>query len=531
VANHGYTSEFARTYYEAGHYVTGLMTHDFIGGLDWTSPMAFAESYYIHYPKVAIGHWPPVHYLIQAAWTLTFSPSRTSLMVLMALLASVLAMVICLTLRREFGIWAGLGGGLLFVALPLIQANTSVLMLEVCLALFAFLAALSFGEYLETEKSRWAVSFTIFATLAIMTKANGLALGLIPPLAVILTRRRRLLRLPSFWIPAAVVVVLCGPWYWLTLDMLKNGVLAQSPQWAYTRAAVPAFSSQLVHSVGLGLSALAGVGFFAKIIRPGRQGTLEGRWAAIASLLLATLVFHWIVPADFEPRHLILALPPMICFLSAGIMYLAKRVPLYDFEPAPKAVLLSVLAVAVFLTQTFSIPGAPWQGYGAVAAEILSRQDLENSVFLISSDTEGEGAFVSEVALRESRPGHFVLRGSKALSNSRWDGSSYQPYFETTDEMWGFLRETPVGVVVADRSVPPRYQTPDQQVLWDTLDVTAAHWTLLGTYPLIRDGTEYPEAIQVYAQKGHQTRRRKALRINLTEMLGRQIEINDADNH
>lgn len=523
VANHGYTSEFARTYDEAGHYVTGLMVHDFIAGLDWRTPMAFAENYYLHYPKVALGHWPPFYYLIQATWTLLFSPSRTSIMILMALLTSLLALIIGSSLRREFGWWAGMGGGLLFLALPLVQANTSVLMLEVCLALFAFLAAISFGKYLDTESSRWAAGFTIFAVLAIMTKANGLALGLLPPLAFLIMRRYRLLRRPSFWIPAVIVIVVCGPWYWLTLDMLKNGILEQSPTLDYTLAAIPTFSQHLLLSVGIGILALAGVGVFSKIVLPFGDDAVEGKWVALFGLLLATVVFHWIVPASFEPRHLVPALPPTICLAVAGLAYLVDTLPPHGQHRALKALVLSTLAIAAFLIQTFSTPRRPWHGFDRAAAAILGQPDLDGSVLLIASDPAGEGAFISEVAVREARPGHFVLRGSKAFSKSRWDGTEYQSYFDTSDAMRDFLHQTPIGVLVVDRSVPPRYVTPDQRLLWTTLEESREDWDLMTTFSLVRNGIVIPDAIHVYVQRGHQTRERHPIHVDLTEMLGRQI--------
>ena len=52
--------------------MTGLMVRDYIAAGFPDSPFRFAENYYLHYPKVAIGHWPPVFYSIQAAWMLIF---------------------------------------------------------------------------------------------------------------------------------------------------------------------------------------------------------------------------------------------------------------------------------------------------------------------------------------------------------------------------------------------------------------------------------------------------------------------------
>ena len=76
VANRSFESEFGRYFDEAAHFVTGLMVHDFIAGMDWSSPVEYAENYYLHYPKVALGHWPPAFYLLQAMWFRLLEPAR-----------------------------------------------------------------------------------------------------------------------------------------------------------------------------------------------------------------------------------------------------------------------------------------------------------------------------------------------------------------------------------------------------------------------------------------------------------------------
>src|SRR5664280_2187093 len=60
-----YRAELAAHADEAAHYVTGLMLRDYAASFFPTSPVRFAEQYYLHYPKVAIGHWPPVFYIIE----------------------------------------------------------------------------------------------------------------------------------------------------------------------------------------------------------------------------------------------------------------------------------------------------------------------------------------------------------------------------------------------------------------------------------------------------------------------------------
>src|SRR3979409_2606458 len=53
-----YGSEFGHDPDEPGLVVSSLMVHDYIATEFPGSPMRYAETYYLHYPKVALGVWP-----------------------------------------------------------------------------------------------------------------------------------------------------------------------------------------------------------------------------------------------------------------------------------------------------------------------------------------------------------------------------------------------------------------------------------------------------------------------------------------
>ncbi len=63
-----------------------------LASLNFSGPMEFAENYYVHYPEVALGHWPPTFYVVQALWTLPFSASRGSVILLMSVLTAILGL-------------------------------------------------------------------------------------------------------------------------------------------------------------------------------------------------------------------------------------------------------------------------------------------------------------------------------------------------------------------------------------------------------------------------------------------------------
>ena len=124
-------------------------------------------------------------YVAQALWTVPFSPGRISILVFMACLAACCAVVLFRIAWPEFGRGGATFLAVLFVALPVMQVYTHTVMAELLVLLFCLLAANSFARFLSNGATRDSVLFAVFASLAILTKANGWALALLPPLAVV----------------------------------------------------------------------------------------------------------------------------------------------------------------------------------------------------------------------------------------------------------------------------------------------------------------------------------------------------------
>ena len=208
-----YAADFAGNPDEPAHYVTGVMVRDYLANLPWQPPMTFARNFYSHYPVVAIGHWPPMFYVVQAAWTLPFGVSRLSVLLLMAILSAATATVVFASWQRRFGTAAAGALALAFLSVPIVQEHGRMVMAEMLVALFALLAVAAYRRYLESGHWRDSLRFALAASAAILTKPNGLALALLPIVAIIAVRRMDLLKRFSFWLPALVVALLCAPWY------------------------------------------------------------------------------------------------------------------------------------------------------------------------------------------------------------------------------------------------------------------------------------------------------------------------------
>lgn len=486
---------------EPAHYVTGLLVHDWIAsGFPWP-PLPYAADYYLHYPKVALGHWPPVFYVLQAMWTLLFSTSRVSVLLLMAVLMSLVALALFRVLRDEFGTPAALLAGLLLVAMPLNQAWTQNVMADVPVALFSFGAALAFGRYLDTGRTGYATAFGLLASLAILTKGNGVALAFLPPIALAISLRLSLLRRLSFWLPLVIVVVLCGPWYVFTARAVTE-TFTQNLGWRYANTAGGFYAFHAVRALGLALLPIVALGLIDRVVLPLRRGAVSGLWAAVTGLALSNWLFHTVVAAGFEERYLVPVMPVLVMFLVAGAVRLAGAARYLRVAPAVGLAVLGAIIALAFTVETFYVPKKAEIGFIQVAADLLARPEFKNSVILVSSENDGEGMLVSEIAMREQRPAHFVLRATKALARVDWNGRRQEPYYSSPAELLGHLDQLPVGVLVLDLS-PGRVVYQHHRLILETLARYPDRFQLVATYPS-KPGVLPRSEIRVYRIPGNE---------------------------
>ncbi|MGD1096409.1 MAG: hypothetical protein ABSB35_31000, partial [Bryobacteraceae bacterium] len=103
---------------EPAHYITSLMLRDYLTSAQWAHPMRFAEDYYLHYPKVTFGIWGPGFQILSAIWMLIFSHSRTSILLLMALITAAIATALFYVGRPRFSLPGAVALSIGLIALP-----------------------------------------------------------------------------------------------------------------------------------------------------------------------------------------------------------------------------------------------------------------------------------------------------------------------------------------------------------------------------------------------------------------------------
>jgi hypothetical protein len=513
-----YSSELSGYPDEPSHYVTGLMIRDYIASGFATTPVRFAENFYVHYPKVAFGMWGPLLHAVEGGWMLLFSPSRTSVMLLMALITAALAFTLARVVGREFGPFAALASGLLLVSVYVVQVYGAMVMADPLCALMEFWALLSFGRYLDSQRRRDAVWFGVFACLSILTKGNGMALVLLPPLALILTRRFALVKSRDFWLPAVMVLLIAGPWQYFSSRML-HGIGERYVSWSIASAYFP----MLLNILGPWLLPFALAGFYDRVIRPFSSRKVEGRWAAAAAMTAAFWIFHAVVPSAIaETRYTVAVVGPILMFFVAGVAWVASLVPPRGLPFPVRAGVLALIAACVFAATTFTIPQKLSYGFSELAGDLVNRPDLRDAVWLVSSEAEGEGMLIAEVAMRERRPGHIILRASKMLATVDWDGGRYESLLPTPEQSLAYLESVPVRLLIVDRG-PAQYPVAHHASLLQMVAKYPDHWKLIGTYPRAAPVTAPGSRIEVYRLLTQENKPVGAIEINLKYTLGRTI--------
>ena len=257
--------------------------------------------------------------------------------------------------------------------------------------------------------------------------------------------------------------------------------------------------SNLLLAPGLVVSGFGLVGVWAKIVGPYRARRVESLWGAAFAQIIAIWVFHAAVPAGLEQRYLLASFSPWLMFAAAGVQWVSERLSGRMLPARGWCVVLWVAAEVAFFATVFVIPQKHRLGLQEVAEELTSNPEFRNSVILCSSEGNGEGILISEVAMREARSGHIMLRASRMLAESDWNGRSYKLKMKTPSEIQRFLEEAAVDVVVLDEKSDHAFE--HHRLLLAT--IREPGWRRIAVYPRAVDSFTEPDArIEIWRQSG-----------------------------
>jgi hypothetical protein len=498
---------------EATHFTTGILIRDYVRQGLGQSPLHFAEQFYLSFPKIAPFVWPPLlHLVLGAVMLLPFHPQTIALVVI-GLVTAWVAVRVCLIVAAEYGIWAGLPVGLVYLGVRTVQDSSTVVMADIVVAAMALEAAYFLSRYWTTLRFRDAIWFGIFTGLACFAKGNGLAVILMPVLLLLLTWKWSVLKQKGIYWAAAIVAVVAGPlmvlsWYLYDVNSAFHPVNWDRVQ-RFATGYLTLFSSEVSWPWAV-LSLLGAV----VIVFWNRKPI----WLALFSLWFATWFFHSTTSqgTGVEPRYVLLGFAPFLLLAPPAIEWLAQRIPglLRPAWIVPST--LAVLAV-LFFSLTFSWLHRRPMGYRAAAA-MLHKQVQPDELIMVTSDGSGEGAFVSEFAAMNPRPRINILRGSKMIADQDWMGNRLKIRYETPQQALTDFEQMKITYFIVDET-PEMQKLPYVDLAAKIATVHSGRVERIASY---REGTD--RAVSVYRLSHLSQGPRKPYRIDLKYSLGKTLE-------
>lgn len=462
---------------ESAHYLNAYFIAQYLTQWFGMNPMAAAQEFYLHYPKLSIGHWPPLYHATVGAIFTVIKPTVAVAMTLNVLLSTLPVLFVAWTVHRFVGPLAAVAAAAWYGTLPLVMQAQLFLMNDQVVAAWVCAAALAWVHYAARPDLRRALMLAALAAAGILTKGSGWLFVLVPPLHAVLTGRLGLLANWRTWVALAVGVLALLPWYVITFRITADSWFFE-PGLDYSRAAIVTYTVALLDNLGsLGVM-LAGIGTVWAWRGRRSQPALWSLVAACISLVVATLLFQSLVPASLEPRVMVPALPPLVLLATLGLAAVARGLRML-MQPAGARVAQAALAALLLLP-----------GYGFLAAE-TPKVDLRlaavasditattaPSIWLVDGSAGAEGALIAEVATRDPSRAAHVVRSTQLLADSNWTGRLYRLKAEAAGAVAQSLHRLGVrGVVVVRRDGGEVY--PHSRMLQDALSSPASGYRLV----------------------------------------------------
>jgi len=418
---------------EPAHFLNGVFVSSYLHDHAGTNPMAYAVEYYLHYPKISIGHWPPAYYGLLGLLLLVLPATPQAAFVINLLVGALPAAELGGALAWLADRRVALAGCAIYALTPLAVEGQAFFMLDQALTACCCAAAIAWLAYTRRPGLARAAVFAALCAGAVLIKGNGWLMVLVPLFHMLLTRGWRLLALPHLYLAALAAGLVVVPWYWLTSSIAADGFNYQAGL-RYGWLALTANLHTLLRNLGY-VGALLALITIVVEFRRRREAPL--RWAAVSiaiSLVLATLTLQSLVPVAIDDRYLAPALPAYTALAALGVLHVANALRGWlarRAAMAPPARDRVVLAAGALLMLAMLAPGvAHLAGHGPKvdmrAADLPAlAPTVAPAVWIIDGTSGAEGALIAELAVRDPALRHYAVRASKLLAASDFMGTRY----------------------------------------------------------------------------------------------------------
>ena len=382
------------------HALNGAFVLDFLKQLPLRHPVAWAFDYYMRWPSLSIGFYPPLFYGVEAAVYAAFGVSHAAAQATVAMFTLLLAASAYAFARMLLPTLTAVGVAILLLGCPEISFWARQVMLDIPMLACVAAGAVIWSRYLRDGTSRQLALATACFVAAIYVKFTACFL-LVPVVASLIaargfkavTSRPVVITALTAGLLVLPAVVLTWQFGRMNLENVAAPVGAPvSSLWRWTE-----YAALLPSQLGwlpLILALPGAVILWRDAPRPWAIFVLS--WIAFGYVFFSAISIH-------DSRHdQAILLPIIICAAVA-----LQRVAHVAAGPAMLALGASAMVMNVFYTEPYRV-----SGYAEVA-DYVADHAPRGSVVLF--DGYRDGNFVFDLRARGDRGDLAVLRANKLL--------------------------------------------------------------------------------------------------------------------
>ena len=402
--------------------------------------MKYAERYYVQYPSLTIGIYPPVFYAFEAFFFkfLGISSTVARLSVLFFTLLGVnIFFMLC---RLWYPLWLSAVGSILCLLQPSTLFGQKNVMLEMPFLATSMIAL--YCLYVATERdNRWALCLApLFTAIAFLTRQS--AIFLIPVWLgwIIFTRKWRLFKSVPFIVGVLTGTVILIPWVIINATIGSGHVghlnLDSSHIWPnclYYLRVLPQISSYPVI-----LLSIASFILFVKLRKHnGYKFAILWGCSVILTLLPMKLA---------DPRYAIGLIPAMIILSIQVISLFGERYTLYfQRRSVPLVLTMVLLCLHIFPGEAWDSPDI--KGFDRAADFVVRDTDCVSVLY----DGYFNGNFILHMRMRDKDRRVFVFRASKVIFSTMFQIEfGYNELVRQTSEFYEMLDRYSIKYVVQE---------------------------------------------------------------------------------
>jgi 4-amino-4-deoxy-L-arabinose transferase-like glycosyltransferase len=424
------------------HALNGIFVRDFVAAHPWHDPTGWAQSYYLKYPALSVLFYPPLFYVVEAAFYAAFGFSHFVAQLTVAAFYALLGLATYRLARLWLSRYVSLGVALMLMGAPTMAFWGRQVMLDIPADALMSLGAYFVLRFIKDDRGRDLALGVGLTLAAIYTKYNVAFIVPVLGLALLAARGSAVLKDRRIWLACALAALALIPAAWLNLHYGAANIQSASDlagelprdslaAWLFYPAALPEMLSWPVLVLALVGSAL---------VARERGGALRG-WPLV--LLLTWIAVGYLAFSAISlraPRHVLPVLTPLVILAGYALQRLA---------PARWAGLAAcAFGVATLGMTLYTDPVPVITGHKAIA-DAVADMAPPNAVVLFSGYRDGN--FIFAIRARQDRPDISVLRADKLLLRivvERNRGVAEAGYSE--DDIAKLIRDLGVDIVVAE---------------------------------------------------------------------------------